>query len=54
VFILRFSLTGSLGCWLGVHYRRNGGVFYFADFSVLIGFEDVGCGGFFGGPEGQI
>jgi hypothetical protein len=27
----------------------GGGDFYFVDFSTLVGFEDVGCGGFFEG-----
>jgi hypothetical protein len=55
VFVLRFSPTGLLGFWLDIHYRQGeGGFFYFASFSEVVGFEDVGPRGFFGGPKGQI
>jgi hypothetical protein len=55
MFILRFSPTGSLGFWLGVHYKQGGGeVFLFCRFPQVVGFEDVGLRGFFGRPKGQI
>jgi hypothetical protein len=61
VFTLRFSPTGSLGFWLGVHYRRGGRFFCFAGFSEVVGFlevagfsEVVGPRGFLGGPKGEI
>jgi hypothetical protein len=57
VFTLRFSPTGSLGFWLGVHYRWDhggGGFFCFAGFSQVSGFEDVGSRAFLGDPKGKL
>jgi hypothetical protein len=49
VFIFLFLPTGSLVCWLEVHYRRGGGgrggersVFILVGFTTLVGFEDDG------------
>jgi hypothetical protein len=37
MFTLHFSLTRSLGCWLGVHYRPGGG----GGFVVLQDFQKL-------------
>jgi hypothetical protein len=54
VFTLCFSLTGSVGFWLGVHYRRGGRFFFVLQVFQNCWFEDVGPRGFLGGPEGEI
>jgi hypothetical protein len=51
---LRFFPTGSLGFWLGVHYRRGGEVLMFCRIFRSCWFEDVGSGGYLGGSEGKI
>jgi hypothetical protein len=53
MFILHFFPTGSLGFWLGVHYRRGGEVFLFCKFFRSCWFEDVGRRGFLEGSEGE-
>jgi hypothetical protein len=52
--ILHFFPTGSLGFWLGVHYRREGEVLLFCRIFRSCWFEDVGPRGYLGGSEGEI
>jgi hypothetical protein len=56
VFILCFFSTGSLGFWLGVHYRRGGrggGVCCFAGFSEVVGLKMSDQGDIWGDPKGK-
>jgi hypothetical protein len=54
VFTLHFSPTGSLGFWLGVHYRRGGGRFFcFVGFSEVGGLKMSDQGDFWGDPKGK-
>jgi hypothetical protein len=54
VFTLRFSLTGSLGFWLGVHYKWGGGRFFcFAGFFEVVSLKMSDKGDFWGDPKGK-
>lgn len=53
MFTLRFSPTGSLGFWLGVHYRRGGRFFYFAGFFEVVYFKMSGAGDAWEDPKGK-
>jgi hypothetical protein len=53
LFILRFSLTGSLGFWLGVHYRRGGRFFCFAGVFEVVGLKMSEKGDFWEDPKGK-
>jgi hypothetical protein len=54
VFTLRFFPIGSLGFWLGVHYKRGGGRFFcFAGFLEAVGLKMSDQGDFWGDPKGK-
>jgi hypothetical protein len=53
VFILRFFPTGSLGFWLGVHYRRGGKFCCFVGFSEAVHLKMSDQGDICGDPKGK-
>jgi hypothetical protein len=53
VFILHFFPTGSLGFWLGVHYRRGGRFCCFAGFSEVVVLKMSNQGDIWGDPKGK-
>jgi hypothetical protein len=53
VFILRLFPTGSLGFWLGVHYRRGGRFCCFAGFFEAIRLKMSDEGDIWGDPKGK-
>ena len=53
MFTFRFSLTGSLGFWLGVHYRRGKRFFCFAGFFEVVCFKILGEGDALEDPKGK-
>jgi hypothetical protein len=53
MFTLRFFPTGSLGFWLGIHYRQGGRFCCFAGYSEVVGLKMSNQRDFWGYPKGK-